>query len=170
VFERIPHVFGGDRGLYVSWKHMLAEKIGVDPCCLVVTGSAGVGFSLSPGKNLKGFDRDSDVDVAVVSAHYFDLAWRAIRGLESKLLFLEPIAQAAIREHREKYIYWGTIATDKILHILPYAKEWMIALGSMGLVPPTEGRQVNARLYRDFDSLRRYQITSIEDLRPSLLT
>ena len=31
----------------------------------------------------------------------------------------------------------------------------------MGQVAPTEGREVNARIYRDFESLREYQMKSV---------
>jgi hypothetical protein len=74
VFDCIPHVFSGDRGSYVAWKRALGSAIDVDPACLTVVGSAAIGCSLNPTKNLKPFDVGSDVDVAVVSNYHFTVA------------------------------------------------------------------------------------------------
>lgn len=55
IFEAIPHVFGGDLDLYVEWKAVLGGQIDVDPRAVTIAGSAGVGISLNPMKNLAAF-------------------------------------------------------------------------------------------------------------------
>jgi hypothetical protein len=42
LFDRVPHVFAGDRTSYVGWKRSLGMAIGVDPACLTVVGGAAV--------------------------------------------------------------------------------------------------------------------------------
>lgn len=74
IFERVPFVFGGDYESFISTKLFIAKAVGVDSCSIFFVGSSSVGFSLNPAKNLKPFDNDSDIDIAIVSHYYFDIA------------------------------------------------------------------------------------------------
>lgn len=168
VFDRIPHVFGQDRSAYVAWKRILGGAIDVDPACLTVVGSAALGCSLNPVKNLKPFDVDSDIDVGVISNYHFTLAWRYLRMNGSRRLKLDVKTRNAWDDHVNKYVYWGTIATDKLLGVLPFGLDWLKATASMGLIEPTKGRSLNLRIYVDYEALRSYQITSVKNARESL--
>lgn len=77
--------------------------------------------------------------------------------------------QNSIEDHRKRLIYWGTIATDKILQILPFAQTWITALDEMKKIDPTKDREINLRIYRDFESLRAYQKTSLNKLKDLIL-
>lgn len=168
VLERVPHIFGDDWSLFRNWRAQLAAGLDVDPCDISITGSACVGVSLSPRKNFSDFDDRSDVDVAVISPYHFDLAWRCLRAFclaDAR----SPRERQAVISHRENYIYWGCIATDRILRLMPFSKQWLVASSEMRGVPPTEGRDVNFRIYRDYDSLRSYQTNGIRKLRAQLL-
>lgn len=168
VFDRVPHVFAGDRDLFVSWRRALAHSIEVDPACLTVVGGAAVGNSLNPAKNLKAFDSTSDVDVAVVSHYHFTVAWRYLRTDSHRRMRVDTRTRTAWDEHVKKYIYWGTIATDRLLGVLPFGLQWMRARTSMASIDPTKGRAVNFRIYSDFEALRSYQMMSIKNVRDSL--
>jgi hypothetical protein len=168
IFDRVPHVFDTDRALFVSWKRALAEAIEVDPACLTVVGGAAVGNSLSPGKNFKAFDDGSDVDVAVVSHYHFTVAWRYLRTNSVRRMRLDERTRIAWDDHVKRYIYWGTIATDKLLGVLPFGMQWLKARTGMSSIDPTKGRAVNFRIYADFEALRSYQMMSIKTLRDSL--
>lgn len=168
IFERTPHIFGSDRDSYILWKHRLGELIDVDPLSIGLVGSAAVGASLNPYKNLKPFDDDSDVDVSVVSGHYFNIVWRWLRGLGPERYGYAPSAQDWIKEHRQRLLYWGVIATDRLLPLTPLATIWVTALASISKLPPINGREVNIRLYADFDALRAYHVNSIRQLRQNL--
>jgi hypothetical protein len=170
ILDRIPFPFGGDAPLYARWRQKLAGQIGVDPSEIKITGSAAFGVSLNPHKNYKSFDSRSDIDVAIISNHHFSLAWRSLRELGAKRHAFPPATKQAINDHVTKYIYWGTIATDKILHLLPFGKPWQQALKSMESTQPTQGISVNARIYRDFDSLRSYQKSTLAALRSQALS
>ena len=168
MFDTVPHVFGGDRSAYIGWKRTLGTAIDVDPACLMVVGSAAVGCSMNPGKNLKTFDEQSDVDVAVISNHYFNAAWRYLRMNGSRRMRLDPRTRNAWDEHVSRYIYWGTIATDRLLGVLPFGLKWMKATSAMGLAAPTKGRDVNLRIYADYEALRAYQTISVKNIRETL--
>lgn len=166
IFESVPHMFAEDMDTYIAWKAALGEQIEVDPRAIAITGSAGVGISLNPAKGLKGFGPESDVDVAVVSAHHFDVAWRFLRSMPtSARLSLTRRQRESKKDHEKRLIYWGTIAGDRLLEILPFAQPWVEALSHMSGLDPTAGREINARIYRDFESLRAYQLRSVEQAR-----
>jgi hypothetical protein len=168
IFDRVPHVFASDRALFVDWKRSLAEAIEVDPACLTVVGGAAVGNSLNPFKNFKAFDVDSDVDVAIVSHYHFTVAWRYLRTNSVRRMRIDERTRIAWDEHVSRYIYWGTIATDRLLGVLPFGLQWLRAQTQMSSVNPTKGRLVNFRIYADFEALRSYQLVSVKAVRDSL--
>ncbi len=168
IFDRVPHVFDTDRSLFVGWKRTLAEAIEVDAACLTLVGGAAVGNSLTPGKNFKAFDNRSDIDVAVVSHYHFTVAWRYLRTNSVRRTRVDERTRIAWDEHVKRYIYWGTIATDRLLGVLPFGLQWLRAQSHMASIDPTKGRAVNFRIYDDFEALRSYQMMSIKTVRDSL--
>ena len=60
--------------------------------------------------------------------------------------------------------------TDKLLGVLPFGLEWLKAAGGMALIDPTKGRDINLRIYADYEALRAYQMMSIRNVRESLYT
>lgn len=169
VLERTPYLFNNDHFKYLDWRATLAEKISVDPCSVLIIGSAGVGISFNPHKNFKSFDQASDIDVAVISSYHFEEAWRTFRTVGATALRLPKDVKNAIYLHRNHYIYAGTIATDKVLGLFPFGQTWQIALSDMAKVDPTIDREIKIRLYRDFEALRHYQSTNIIKLRQDIL-
>lgn len=168
LFERVPFAFSDDLDNWIAWKSHLATKLDVDPRNVVLTGSGAIGFSLNPTKSFKAFDETSDIDCGVISPHHFDLAWRYLRQLEPSWLSLPPESKRAIRTHRTRYVFSGTIATDSILALLPFGLSWQSALDTMSKTNPTLGRDVKLRIYKDYDALRHYQARGIQRLRTNL--
>jgi hypothetical protein len=161
IFEAIPFIFDGDIAGYVAWKTNLAVRLEIDPRAIAVVGTASLGFSLNPAKAFKKYDETSDVDVAVVSYRHFEAAWDHLRKLGAQKLSMGVEAQNALRAHQNRYVFDGTIATDFILEYLPFAAQWLPAFAYMAGVAPTESRDIRARIYRDFDSLREYQLRGV---------
>jgi hypothetical protein len=168
ILERTPFLFGDDALAFIKWKEVLAAEVDVDSRSMIVTGSASCGFSLSLEKKYSDFAITSDVDVALVSPSHFDIAWRALRNLGTKRYDLTPRQRLDIEDHMNRLIFYGTIATDKILPLLPFATTWVKALSSASRVAPVDGRSVKARIYRDFESLREYQIMGLKKLRQAV--
>ena len=161
IFDRVPHCFGEDRTKYVAWKRKLALSLGVDPADLTVVGSAAVGVSLNPYKNFRVFGANSDVDVAVISSYYFQTAWRFLRQSGSIRAKLGVKERGSWDEHRSNLIFWGTVATDRLLSRFPFGAAWRAALDEIdaqgGLDNP-----VNVRVYSDYEALRTYQLMSVK--------
>lgn len=165
LIDRTPIIFDCDVEKFAQWRISLGKGLNVDPSALIITGSGAFGISLNPNKKFKEFDADSDVDVAVISEHHFNIAWRFLRGLGSERYRFSPVVKQSIIDHVNKYIYWGTIATDKLLPILPFGREWRDAIEIMRKDSPILGRTLNARIYKDLDSLRAYQVHNLINLR-----
>lgn len=171
LLEATPYVFTSvSSDKYWDWKDTLARGLGVDAKNVVVTGSSAVGVSLSPYKRLRSFDETSDIDVAVISTFHFDVAWRTLRNLGTRRYALTTEQAAALKEHVSRYVYWGTIATDRLLPILPFADVWMETLGKMASIEPTMDRDIKVRIYRDFASLRAYLNMGIKSLQDVLIS
>lgn len=170
LFDCIPHVFQQDRSRYVAWKRDLATRIEVDPACITLVGSAAIGFSLNPDNNLRPFHDRSDIDVAIISSHHFNVAWRFLRNNNSVRARLDYKTKSAWDSHATNYVYWGAIATDKLLGVLPFGKQWLLATSSMAQVEPTRGRDINLRIYSDHESLRSYQTRSVKKATDLLLS
>jgi hypothetical protein len=169
VIDRTPHIFGTDQHNYVLWKSKLAEKIEVDGRAIALIGSASIGFSLNPDKNYRKFDDGSDIDVAIVSAHHFELAWHTIRNLGALRHGLTSLQQNSLEDHRSRLIYWGTFDTKHLLPRLPFGKQWFEAFEQMTAESPTRDREINARIYRDFESLSAYHVNNLNILRTAQL-
>ena len=168
LFEPVPFAFNHDLSAWIHWKTILAQGIEVDPHDIVLTGSAAVGFSLNPSKNFREFHEKSDIDCGVISPHHFELAWRYLRQRRASWLSINSQTKSAIRSHKENYVFAGTIATDKILALLPFGKTWQAALDKVENMGPIGGREVKLRIYKDYDALRYYQAHGIEKLRDDL--
>lgn len=169
LLRRNPAVFKGNENAYFLWRVKLSELIDVDPSCIMLVGSSAMGFSLNPHNNYKEFTEDSDIDVAVISSQYFTIAWRYLRMNFSRVRNLDYRTSSAWKQHEKNYVYWGTIATDKLLGVLPFGKQWLGATTQLASVDPTFNRDINLRIYYDHDALRSYQLRGIRSLRNSLL-
>jgi len=169
-FDRVPHIFASDRKAFLEWRHCLASRVEVDPACLIFVGSSAIGVSLNPSKGFKPFDNSSDVDVAVVSYYHFTVSWRFLRSNGHRRTRVDARTRIAWDEHVTRFIYWGTIATDRLLGILPFGKQWLNALSTMSRQAPTVGRDINLRIYSDYESLRAYQVQSALRARQELLS
>lgn len=160
VLEKIPYIFDNNADDYINAKLKLSSLINVDSCSIIFVGSASTGFSLSPNKNFKKFNDKSDIDIAIISHYYFDVAWHTLRNIDAYKEM--PDVAESIKLHQHRYIYYGTIATDKILGIMPFGKAWLVAIESLKTYPVFENRDINFRLYRDHESLRAYHINNFK--------
>jgi hypothetical protein len=169
MFDVLPHVFTTSHD-WSDWKIRLAKRLNVDPCSIFLIGTACTGVSLNPTKDYKTFDAESDVDTAIVSNYHFEVGWRALREIGAARYGMTSIEKAALEEHRQNLLYWGTIATDKLLRYLPFGRDWTLALADFAKLPPASDREVKVRLYRDSYSLVSYHLYNLRNLQRQLLT
>lgn len=168
LFDRTPHVFA-DRDRFVAWKGALSKALEVDAASITLVGSAAIGLSLNPEKNFAAFSSRSDIDVAIISHFHFSAAWRFLRGNGHVRMSLSQRQRIAWKEHVDRLIFWGTIATDKLLPVMPFAKEWMSAAARAAEVDEIASREIKFRIYSDYESLRAYQVNSIKRAQLALI-
>jgi len=165
ILDRVPYPFEENKKQYAEWRHKLSSMIEVDSSEIVITGSAAFGVSLNPYKNYRFYNDHSDIDVAIVSEYFFNTSWRCLRNLGTDIHSMPQAAKQSVTDHVHKYIYWGTIATEKLLPYLPFGAQWSNALEEMSKLEPTKNRIIKARIYKDFESLRAYQVNNLKNLR-----
>lgn len=162
IFERTPAVFNGNRAAWIDWKTKLAAGLEVDPLSLVLVGGAALGFS--PIADLHYFRPQSDVDVAVISPRHFDSAWHRLRSYNHYPSEMRRV----LKEHCQRYIYWGIVATDLTLACFEFGDHWTAVLQEMRNESATLNREINVRIYRDPASLRTYQIVGLRGTQRAL--
>lgn len=167
IVEKIPHIFNGNFEHFVKVKLAIAKKLGIDSCSVVFVGSSCTGFSLNPAKDFKVFDEQSDIDIAIVSYYYFNVAWRWLRQQDATLL--KGYAKKAYWSHRNFYIFDGTIATDKILDYLPFGAQWKKVIEELKQEPEFKDREIHIRLYQDHKALVDYHVRNVRNKLPQLL-
>ena len=52
ILEHTPYIFEDQEFEYIEWREKLADKLRIDTCDIIITGSASLGFSISPEKKL----------------------------------------------------------------------------------------------------------------------
>lgn len=167
IVEKIPFIFHDDYDSFIKTKILIAQKLGIDTCSVVFVGSSSTGFSLNPNKKFKIFDEESDIDIAIISHHYFNEAWHWMKAQDESLL--TGRAKQAIKMHRKRYVFDGTIATDAFLALLPFGKQWQSIISDLDKEPAFHGREIHFRLYQDHKSLIDYHIRNVKSNLPRLL-
>lgn len=170
ILNGIPVMFDNDILAYIEWKSTLGKSIEIDAESVYVVGSGLLGVSLNPNNSFSLFTESSDVDIAVVSEFHFQHCWRTIRRLGNRYHDLSPKQKQAIEDHRKRLIYWGTIATDKIIGLMPFGVHWLRACTRFSAGSPINNREIKIRVYRDVDSLIAYQTLGVKSAQRRLLS
>lgn len=148
---------------YCDLRDEVSEAYRVRPCDVVMVGSGKLGFSISPRKNFKEFNSESDLDIAIVSPSLFDSVWTSIAAL---------IDEAHLWEHRDyflkRHFFNGWIMPHRLPHDvanLTFPNEWfdffqkITNSGRYGEYP------IKGGLYKSWDFLERYQMHSLRKCR-----
>ena len=170
IMEGTPYVFNNNIDEYLAWKHEISKKLEIDPRDIVVTGSACLGFSINPNKNFREFDAQSDIDIGIISHHYFETAWNEIRNMQ--IYNLDYATRNAINDHKQRLIFYGTIGMDKIWHKLSFGAKWNDALTDLKANYSGKllgDRDWKFRIYMDNKAFRDYQLISIKTAQNVLL-
>jgi hypothetical protein len=174
----VPYVFEPRPAAWDTFRSDMGAALGVAITDITVVGSGRFGLSLKPGKNLKQFTDQSDIDVVVINSGLFDRFWIAL--LEAAYP-REPMAGTVggwLRERRnEIYTGWLSPLKIKIDHrifggratpVLTLKTEWFNALKSAARHPPRRHADVRGRLYRTVRHAELYHLSSLAALRRSL--
>ena len=141
---------------YSAYRRFLAhvaECLGVHPSCIVVRGSAKLGFSIAPRaeKLWVAAGADSDVDLAIIDPDHFHFLDAEVRRWERGAGFRGKVfhQRLKLRENRGFYCYRYMDLPDTAL-VQKY-QEAMDAASAPAA--PGCGRPVTAFFYRDWWSV-----------------
>ena len=98
---------------------------------------------------------------------YFDVAWHDLIHLSPA--GISPKMKTALEDHRKRLIYWGTVATDKILPLLSFGGEWDRIIKTCQLPEPLVDHEINFRIYKDALSIRNYIALSVNERKHALM-
>lgn len=163
MMNSLPFVFGKDYNLYIEWQHDMSNLLSIDPKDIIITGSSSIGFSLNPNNNFSEFNDKSDIDIAIISNYHFNLAWSEIKKIN--FLTIDSKIKNSVIDHKERLIYYGTIATDKIWSELSFGPYWDKCINDLRKKydqTSLGNRDWNFRIYTDNDSFRSYQCVAVK--------
>lgn len=145
-------------------KGILNSKIGIAYHNVLMVGSGKTGCSLSPDKNFKTFNENSDIDIAIISSKKFNDMWAKIREASMN----EHIAY----NHIASAVFRGFI-NEKHFSSIDFARQyWNSQIEDMNRCIQEEigiYHPVNYRIYRSWEDLETYHINGINILRKNIL-
>jgi hypothetical protein len=170
AFREVP---GGFR----STAALIAQELNIDRNGIFVIGSGAIGLSLNPDKlsdgKLKRYDNKSDIDLAVISEVYFEMAWRDLRQAAQPTT---EVMDTLVRRHikwQKKRFFDGAILANRLLPALSFGREWgpsIVRIEEHVSVLLEREIQVGLWIYRDYWSLRNYVSDGLIKCRKSMIS
>jgi hypothetical protein len=178
----VPWYFRDDPDLFDEFRQHFVRGLDIGPDALCVIGSARTGFAVSPDAFPRPFHQGSDLDVAIVSAELFDIAWLSMVKWGHPRRHSLPVGEREWMLDRQGDIFWGWLRPDRMrFRGLRYPRDlaplrtmkatWFETFQTVGRsFPGTDlaGREVSGRLYRTWNHLVRYQAEGLRRLKYQL--
>ncbi|EFD4948461.1 TPA: hypothetical protein ACWKRV_002743 [Escherichia coli] len=149
---------------YDEFKLYMSKKLEIHVNNIAIVGSAKMGFSLSPDKNYRTFNDESDIDLVLVSDRIYKSSWMAFIELQSKNYFpvYAPVA---------KNIFKGFVSLKELDIRVDFFNKW-----SRNVEPLKKDIQtifgipndINYRIYDSWESVERYHIAGLNSLKDKL--
>ena len=166
----VPFAFRDSPADYDTLRTTLGVALRLSSDAMTVIGSGRIGFSLAPEKFGAPFSPKSDLDVVVVSAELFDIAWFDLLRLGRRYFSLQKTVQSWIDTHKESHIFWGFILPDRLPGAVAISPIWFRTFRGLARNPSLAGRDVNGRLYRTWDHVHVHQLYSLRKIQQNLRT
>lgn len=151
------------------FKQIISQNFDVSFHSAQIVGSAKLGVSLSPKKAFRKFivdssdenQKESDIDIAIVSGKLFDEIWNELRSIRSKTVIPHYRMLAAS-------IFRGYINDKDFKDIDLIRKKWdeKIARSNIQLQDKLSiMHPISYRVYRSWEDLEDYQLDGIKELQ-----
>ncbi|SDX43257.1 hypothetical protein [Paenibacillus sp. PDC88] len=150
-----------------EFKDIVSSNIGVSFNNVMMVGSGKVGYSLSPKKNFKSFqqnsesDNKSDIDIAVISQDLFKYFWDLYRKAYS-------VKYNRVYSFISREIYRGYINERNLREIEACRKEWNNLCNNSNRLLRTKlylKHDITYRIYRSWEDFEEYNLNSIESMK-----
>jgi hypothetical protein len=177
--DKMPYVFEPKPQRWTEFCEVLNASLGVARDSIRIVGSARLGFSMKPGKDLRPFSDTSDIDVVIVDAGLFDRLWLSLLDAAyPRRPAIERFPGGWLKTRRnEIYTGWLTPADIKMdltifgaraRPVVEFGSKWFNALKAASRYPPRRHDDVKGRLYRTWEHAELYHIDSLTQLQRTL--
>jgi len=146
-------------------KYNIANKFSIHPNEIILTGSAQLGFSIAPEKELNNFNDNSDIDIAIISNSLFERYW-------SKLLLFNINVESRTEKEQKNYdkfinyLFRGWIRPDKFPFKFEKKKEWFQFFNELKSKFYKYGEhEFAAGIYKNFTVFELYNKENINRIR-----
>ncbi|EQA6239082.1 hypothetical protein V1603_16390 [Enterobacter sp. ECC-219] len=149
---------------YDDFKLYMSKKLGIHVNNIAIVGSAKMGFSLSPSKNYRVFNDDSDIDIVIVSEGIFKASWMAFIELHSKN-YMPSYAPVA------KNIFKGFVSLKELDIRVDFFDVWSRKVEPLKKDIQTIfgiPNEITYRIYDSWESVERYHIAGLSSLKDGL--
>lgn len=181
LFQGMPYAFLNDESTYEALVTELSAKLEIPSKQIFLVGSAKLGFSMSPHNFPRQFSDSSDLDIAIYDEELFDKIWMALLkwNYPRKRNNMSSEEAEFIRRWRSS-IFWGNVdprlkfdglyVTEEIRYLNGISLKWFDSIASLSLIPNLSSREINSRLYRNFDFMKEYHLDSLEKLKSAIIS
>lgn len=157
-----------------------SKQLHVPKDMVMVVGSAKLGFALNPANFPREFCEASDIDIAIVSETLFDdiwyklLSWRysvdGSYGGKTKDWCLDLFSKLSKGWIIPVDLYLDSdIARPATRTFASLRATWFDCCKRLTSIPVIASREVNARLYRTREHMRRYQLFGMEVVKRTVI-
>ena len=151
------------------FKKIVSANLDISFNNVLIVGSGKIGFSLSPThKLLRKFDGDenkeSDIDVAIISEKYFQELWNVFRK-EYCRRYIRPYNEIA------SSVFRGFINEDVLSEVPEIRRVWQEKVNGANLILKNDipiRHQINYRIYRSWEDLQEYHINGVRKAKEKL--
>ncbi|WP_176544068.1 hypothetical protein [Priestia megaterium] len=165
-----PYIYIGQEGVYYNLKKQVADFFNVNQRNIFITGSSKLGFSIAPSKLWRPIDgdpeKDSDIDIVIISDKVFDYYWKSILDYNEKTIMPSKNNQ----KHAEflDYFFKGWLRPDKFPYRYEGADEWFEFFRKISYKKEFGGRKVAAAIYREEYFFNKYNTQNLNGIRTIL--
>ena len=150
--------------IYDGFKHHVANSLGINFNNISIIGSAKTGISLSPEKDFKIFDSESDLDLVLVSPTLFYQFWDAYLDLfkEKKNFGYRFVASNIFRRFVSIKKPDPNHSTFKnwIERVENFNKDYQVLFNIEC--------EINYRIYDSWESVEKYHFKGIDELKEKI--
>lgn len=148
-----------------SFKKYVSKKLNVHYNDISIAGSGKLGFSLNPEKHYKKFDKQSDIDIIIVSQELFHVFWKEYTLCSYKRVRFRNFDKICFGIMR-KYLFLEIIDSPNNLFIQwekntkGFEKDIQMLFGIEN--------EVHYRIFESWSAAQDYYISSIERCKDKL--
>lgn len=162
-----PYIFVDDEDKYYELIKQVSDFFGVNHRNVFIVGSSKLGFSISPSKLWRHIDgdeeKDSDIDIVVISDFVFDKYWKSI--LEYKEFQIATSFNDKNKDDFLEYFFKGWLRPDKFPFKYKGADEWFEFFRSISYKKEFGSRKVTAAIYREEYFFMKYHQENLKGIR-----